>query len=72
MNFSMDPLVRKAVTLQGSFSHTWAVWERVLSMLGTGQLDPRPYLSKVSALEGWKECFDGMHEGGYIKAVLTP
>ena len=72
MNFSMDPLVKKAVTLQGSFSHTWAVWERVLAMMGTGQLDPRPYLSKVSPLEDWKPSFDGMHEGALIKAVLTP
>jgi alcohol dehydrogenase/L-iditol 2-dehydrogenase len=72
MNFSMDPLVKKAVTLQGSFSHTWAVWERVLAMLGTGQLDPRPYLSKVSSLEEWKPSFDGMHDGALIKAVLTP
>jgi len=72
MNFSMDPLVKKAVTLQGSFSHTWAVWERVLEMLGSGQLDPRPYLSKVSAIGDWKPCFDGMHDGSLIKAVLTP
>jgi alcohol dehydrogenase/L-iditol 2-dehydrogenase len=72
MNFSMDPLVKKAVTLQGSFSHTWAVWERVLAMLATGQLEPRPYLSKVSSLEDWKTCFDGMHEGALIKAVITP
>jgi alcohol dehydrogenase/L-iditol 2-dehydrogenase len=72
MNFSMDPLVKKAVTLQGSFSHTWAVWERVLEMMGTGQLDPRPYLSKVSPLEEWRPSFDGMHEGALIKAVLTP
>jgi alcohol dehydrogenase/L-iditol 2-dehydrogenase len=72
MNFSMDPLVKKAVTLQGSFSHTWAVWERVLEMLGTGQLDPRPFLSKVSKIEDWKPCFDGMHDGSLIKAVLTP
>jgi alcohol dehydrogenase/L-iditol 2-dehydrogenase len=71
-NFSLDPLVRKAVTLQGSFSHNYPVWERVLSMFGTGQLDPRPYLSKVSKLDGWKDSFDGMHEGRYIKAVLTP
>ncbi len=72
MGFSMDALVKKAVTLQGSFSHTWPAWERVLSMLGTGQLDPRPFLSKVSGLDGWKDCFDGMHEARYIKAVLTP
>jgi alcohol dehydrogenase/L-iditol 2-dehydrogenase len=72
MNFSMDPLVKKAVTLQGSFSHTWAVWERVLEMLGTGQLDPRPFLSKVAKIDDWKPCFDGMHDGSLIKAVLTP
>jgi alcohol dehydrogenase/L-iditol 2-dehydrogenase len=72
MDFSMDPLVRKAVTLQGSFSHTWAVWERVLGMMGSGQLDPRPYLSKVARLGDWKPCFDGMHDGSLIKAVLTP
>ncbi len=72
MGFSMDSLVKKAVTLQGSFSHTWPAWERVLAMLGSGQLDPRPYLSKVSGLDAWKDCFDGMHDARYIKAVLTP
>ena len=72
MNFSMDPLVKKAVTLQGSFSHTWAVWERVLAMLGTGQLDPRPYLSKVAPMTDWQASFDGMHEGHLIKPVLIP
>lgn len=72
MDFSMDALVKKAVTLQGSFSHTWPTWERVLAMMGTGQLDPRPCLSKISRLDGWKDCFLGMHEGRYIKAVLTP
>lgn len=72
LNFSIDPLVRKAVTLSGSFSHTWAVWERVLSMLGTGQLDPRPYLSKVSGLGDWRESFEGMHSGNLIKPVLVP
>jgi alcohol dehydrogenase/L-iditol 2-dehydrogenase len=72
MNFSLDPLVRKAVTLQGSFSHNWPVWERVLSLFGSGQLDPRPYLSRVAPLADWKPCFDGMHDGSLIKAVLTP
>ena len=42
------------------------------AMLGTGQLDPRPYLSSVSSLEDWKAAFDGMHDGSLIKAVLTP
>ncbi|MEM9015982.1 MAG: zinc-binding dehydrogenase, partial [Verrucomicrobiota bacterium] len=28
LDFSLDPLVQKNVTLQGSFSHHWAIWER--------------------------------------------
>ena len=72
LNFSLDLVVQKAVTLQGSYSHSWAVWERVLRMLGSGQLDPRPLLSRVSGLEDWKASFDGMHSGELVKAVLLP
>ncbi len=72
LDFSLDPLVKKAVTLTGSFSHTWAVWERVLAMLGSGQLNPQPYLSKVSPIDDWRASFDGMHAGDLIKPVLIP
>jgi L-iditol 2-dehydrogenase len=71
-NFSLDPLVQKAVTLQGSFSHTWPVWERVLRLVASGQLDPRPLISRVSPLAGWQESFDGMAEGRLVKGVLLP
>jgi alcohol dehydrogenase/L-iditol 2-dehydrogenase len=72
VGFSLDPLVQKAVTLQGSFSHTWIVWERVLRMLASGQLDPRPLVSRVAPLADWQACFDGMAEGALVKAVLVP
>ena len=71
-NFSLDPLVQKAVTLQGSFSHTWPVGERVLRLVASGQLDPRPLISRVSPLAGWQESFDGMAEGRLVKGVLLP
>jgi alcohol dehydrogenase/L-iditol 2-dehydrogenase len=72
LGFSLDPLVQKAVTLQGSFSHTWAVWERVLRLLGSGQLDVTPVISRVAPLADWRACFDGMAGGELIKAVLRP
>ena len=72
LNFSLDPLVQKNATLQGSFSHNWPIWERVLRLLGSGQLNPRPFISKVATLEDWKACFDGMAEGTLLKAVLKP
>lgn len=72
LGFSLDPLVQKAVTLQGSFSHTFRHWEKVVAMLASGQIDLGPVVSRVAGLEDWKDCFDGMHDGAYVKAVLDP
>jgi alcohol dehydrogenase/L-iditol 2-dehydrogenase len=72
MEFSLDPVVQKNVTVQGSFSHNWPVWERVLRMLSTGQLDLEPVVDRVAPLEEWRDCFDKMHEREYVKAVLRP
>lgn len=72
LGVSLDPLVQKAVQVQGSFSHTWAVWERVIDMLDRGQIDVRPIISRTAPLEDWQACFDGMSRGELIKAVLLP
>ena len=72
LNFSLDQLVQKNVTLQGSFSHNWPVWERVLALLASGQLNVKPILGGVWALESWHEAFEKMHQGEIVKAVLKP
>ena len=72
LNFSLDQLVQKNVTLQGSFSHNWPVWERVLALLASGQLNVKPILGGVWALESWHEAFEKMHGGEIVKAVLKP
>jgi L-iditol 2-dehydrogenase len=72
LDFSLDPLVQKAVTLQGSFSHTFQNWEQVVTMLASGQIDLKPIISRIAGLEEWQECFDGMYDGRYVKSVLQP
>lgn len=72
LGYSLDPLVQKAVTVTGSFSHTFPVWERVVRLLTTGQLDPRPLISAAEPLESWERCFQGMGDGELLKAVLLP
>jgi L-iditol 2-dehydrogenase len=72
LGFSLDPLVQKAVRLQGSFSHTFQNWEMVVSMLASEQINLKPIISCVAGLEDWQDCFDGMHDGKYVKAVLQP
>lgn len=72
LGFSLDPLVQKAVTLQGSFSHTFQNWEMVVSMLASGQINLEPIISVIAPINDWQDCFDGMHDGKYVKAVLQP
>ncbi len=72
IQFSLDPLVQKNITLSGSFSHNWPVWERVLSMIGSGQIALDLIISRVASLPEWRECFEKMEHGEYVKAVLKP
>jgi L-iditol 2-dehydrogenase len=71
IQFSLDPLVQKNITLSGSFSHNWPIWERVISMIVSGQINLNPVISKVCELPHWLECFEKMEHGEYVKAVLT-
>jgi alcohol dehydrogenase/L-iditol 2-dehydrogenase len=72
MNFSMDPLVQKNVRLQGSFSHNWPVWEKVLSLLDSGSLDVQPIIGGVWSLEDWQQAFKKMHSRKIVKSILKP
>lgn len=70
LDFSLDPLVGKAVTLQGSFSHTYPTWERVLGLLSTGQVNLGPVIGGVYSLDEWEEGFSKMEAGQNVKSVL--
>jgi alcohol dehydrogenase/L-iditol 2-dehydrogenase len=62
----------KKVRLQGSFSHNWPTWERVIQLLSTGQLNIDPIIGGRWKLDQWKDAFTTMHSGSIVKAVLTP
>ncbi len=72
LGFSLDPLVQKNIKLQGSFSHNWPIWERVLALMSSGQLDVRPIIGGVWPLADWREAFHKMHVGEVVKSVLQP
>lgn len=39
LGFSLDKIVQKNIRLQGSFSHNWPIWEKVIELLSNGTLD---------------------------------
>jgi alcohol dehydrogenase/L-iditol 2-dehydrogenase len=68
----MNPLVHKNVRLQGSFSHNYPVWERVIHLLDRGLTLPQAIVGLRAPLEQWREAFDAMHDRRVIKSVLLP
>lgn len=72
LDYSLDPLIQKNVTLQGSFSHNWPVWERVIFLMNSGQLDVRPIVGGVWPVTEWRTAFEKMHSGEIVKSVLQP
>jgi alcohol dehydrogenase/L-iditol 2-dehydrogenase len=72
MDFTLDPLVQKNITLRGSFSHNWPVWESVIGLLASGALDVAPLIGGTWPLDRWREAFETMHAGKIVKAQLKP
>lgn len=68
----VNPLVQRNLRLQGSFSHNYPVWERVIHLLDRGLTLPQTIIGLRAPLEQWREAFDAMHEGRVIKSVLVP
>jgi len=68
----MNPLVQGNVRLQGSFSHNYPVWERVIHLLDKGLTMADAIVGLRVPLADWREAFDAMHDGRVIKSVLLP
>jgi threonine dehydrogenase-like Zn-dependent dehydrogenase len=47
------------------------IWEKVISLLAWGKLDPTLIVGRVEPLAGWRACFEEMAEGKIVKALLT-
>lgn len=68
---TLDPIVAKAVTVHGCFSHTWPTWERVIRLLAARRIDLRP-LTVEYPLADWRAAFTDMESGANVKSVLLP
>ena len=68
----MNPLVQRNIRLQGSFSHNYPVWERVIHLLNRRLTMPETIVGMRTPLENWREAFDAMHDRRVIKSVLLP
>lgn len=68
----VNPLVAKNVTLQGSFSHTYAMWEKVIHLLAEGLLGVEELVGLETTLDDWRNAFEAMASSRVIKSVMIP
>ena len=72
IDFSLDPLLSKAATLQGVYSHTWRTWEVCLRLIGRGQVDMASMISHRFSILEWKRAYELVETRQAVKVVLTP
>lgn len=72
LSFAWDSALKKAVHLTFSFSSAWTSWERALSMMSTGRVNPDPLITRTFSLEEWKKGFDPLERLEVIKVLLIP
>jgi alcohol dehydrogenase/L-iditol 2-dehydrogenase len=72
VGFSLDPLIAKAATLKGLFSHNWDVWEKALVLIKNKQVDLTQVVTHVMPLDKWHEAFEIMEKKEGLKILLQP
>jgi alcohol dehydrogenase/L-iditol 2-dehydrogenase len=68
----VNPVVQRNLRVQGSFSHNYPIWERVIHLLDRQLTLPDTIIGLRARLEDWHAAFDAMHQGRVIKSVLVP
>ena len=72
LDLSLDPIIAKAATLQGSFSHTWSTWEAVLHLIESGDIRMDPMITHRFPLDQWEAAFRLVDSKVAVKAVIHP
>ena len=72
VEISLDPIVGKAVSLQGSYSHNWRTWEAVLKMMAARRLDLDTMITHRYTIDHWLEAYHLVEEREAVKIILTP
>ncbi|HEX9934414.1 MAG TPA: zinc-binding dehydrogenase [bacterium] len=72
VQFSLDPIVAKSVTLKGHFSHTWDVWEHCLVLMEKKRIDLNRIITHEFSIDQWEKAFELVETKAALKVVLKP
>lgn len=70
--FDLDRLIKKNITLQGSFSHNFPIWEKCIKLLSSNKIKINDIITHKLPLSKWKDAFHLAINRKSIKILLEP
>ena len=67
----LDPLIAKSVSLQGTFSHTWDVWEKCLLLMERKMIRVEDLITDEIPLKKWNDGFNKILTKEGLKIVFN-
>ncbi len=71
-SFQFSLIEKKNLTVQGSFSHNWPVWEEAIDLVKNGKVDLSKLVTHKLGLEDWKKGFDFAESREGVKVLIKP
>jgi L-iditol 2-dehydrogenase len=71
-SFQLSLIERKNVTVQGSFSHNWPVWENAIALVKSGAIDVHSLISHEYEISRWQEAFAMVESRAGMKVLMRP
>lgn len=72
VNFSLDLLISKSATLQGTYGHNWNTWKNVLQLMGAAKIKTKPLISHILPITEWGKGYKLIESKEGIKVILKP
>lgn len=71
-SLTLDPLISKAITLQGAYGHAWKTWRAVLKLLADRVVSTGDLVSSVLPITEWEKGFRQVEDRSAVKVILQP
>ncbi len=71
-SFQFSLIEKKNLTVQGSFSHNWPIWEKAISLVENKKVDLSSMITHKVKLDDWRKGFDLAENREGLKVLIKP
>jgi L-iditol 2-dehydrogenase len=71
VEIGFDDAMRRALTVYFSMSSEYSAWDRALTLMAVGRVDPGP-LTAAYRLDDWRKAFADVESRAVVKALIAP